>query len=35
MAALKRKFRLEKWWLEKETFKEVVLKAWAIPPRGD
>jgi hypothetical protein len=34
MTTPKKKFRLEKWWLEKETFKDVVIKAWSIPSRG-
>jgi hypothetical protein len=29
----KKKFRFEKWWLEKENFKEVVRKAWSQPCR--
>jgi hypothetical protein len=35
MSIPKKKFRLEKWWLEKENFKEVVSKAWSTPPRGE
>jgi hypothetical protein len=35
MSSPKKKFRLEKWWLEKENFKEVVSKAWLTPPRGE
>jgi hypothetical protein len=27
----KKRFRFEKWWLEKDTFKEVVQKAWNSP----
>jgi ribosome-binding protein aMBF1 (putative translation factor) len=29
----KKKFGFEKWWLEKENFKEVVRKAWSTPCR--
>jgi hypothetical protein len=35
MSIPKKKFRLEKWWLEKENFKEVASKAWSTPPRGE
>jgi hypothetical protein len=27
----KKKFRFEKWWLEKESFKDVIIKAWTTP----
>jgi hypothetical protein len=27
----KTKFRFEKWWLEKESFKDIVTKAWSTP----
>jgi hypothetical protein len=27
----KKKFRFEKWWLEKESFKDMVVKAWSLP----
>jgi hypothetical protein len=26
----KKKFRFEKWWLEREDFREVVTKAWVV-----
>jgi hypothetical protein len=28
MVRPKKKFRFEKWWLEKETFKDIVKKTW-------
>jgi hypothetical protein len=31
MARPKKKFRFEKWWLEKESFKDVVKKTWDTP----
>jgi hypothetical protein len=32
----KKKFRFEKWWLERAYFKDVVLKAWSSPcPQSD
>jgi hypothetical protein len=34
MSSPKKKFRLEKWWLENDNFKEVVTKAWLPSPRG-
>jgi hypothetical protein len=27
----KKRFRFEKWWLEKDSFKDIVHKAWACP----
>jgi hypothetical protein len=31
----KKKFRFEKWWLERPDFKEVVAKAWSTPCSGN
>jgi hypothetical protein len=28
------KIRFEKWWMEREDFKEVVIKAWSVGTRG-
>jgi hypothetical protein len=30
----KKKFRFEKWWLEREDFKDVVRKAWETKTKG-
>jgi hypothetical protein len=27
----KKKFRFEKWWLEKDSFNDIVTKAWSTP----
>uniref|UniRef100_A0A0A9FC23 Uncharacterized protein n=1 Tax=Arundo donax TaxID=35708 RepID=A0A0A9FC23_ARUDO len=27
----KKRFRFEKWWLEKKNFRELVVKAWSLP----
>jgi hypothetical protein len=31
VARPKKKFRFEKWWLKKESFKDVIIKAWTTP----
>jgi hypothetical protein len=32
--AIKKKFRFEKWWLERADFKEIVAKAWSNDEMG-
>jgi len=34
LASEKKWFRFEKWWLEKDTFRDVVVKAWNTPCRS-
>jgi hypothetical protein len=34
MASIKKRLKFEKWWLEREDFREIVDKVWSMPCRG-